>query len=101
MAMDKILEEIELNHPLANENSTYDVFVKDKSAKKPIFVVKENNGSQQLTFELSGDFKQIAKNFRKPILKYRLATVTDEDRVSLGDVFMYGKFNLLVDHNLD
>ncbi len=101
MAMEKILEGIELNHPLANENSTYDVFIKDKSAKKPIFVVTENNGTQRLMFELSGDFKQIAKNFRKPILTYRLGTITDEDKVSVADVFMYGKFNLLVDHNLD
>jgi hypothetical protein len=101
MAMEKILEGIELNHPSANENSTYDVFVKDKSAKKPTFVAKEVNGTEQLIFELSGDPKLIAKNFRKPILKYRLATVTDEDQVSLADIFMYGKFNLLVDHNLD
>ena len=102
MAMEKILEAIELNHPSANETSTYDVFIKDKSAiNKPKFIAVENNGSQRLEFELSGDPKLIAKNFRKPILKYRLATVTDEDKVSLADIFMYGKFNLLVDHNLD
>ena len=101
MAMEKILEAIELNHPSANQDSTYDVFVKDKHAKKPTFVAKEVNGTEQLIFELSGDFKLIARNFRKPILTYRLGTITDEDRVSLGDVFMYGKFNLLVDHNLD
>jgi hypothetical protein len=101
MAMDKILEAIELNHPIANENSTYDVFIKDKSSNRPIFVAKENNGEQQLEFELSGDPKLIAKNFRKVILKYRLSTITDDDKVTLGDIFMYGKFNLLVDHNLD
>lgn len=100
--MELILETIELNHPLANEDSTYDVFIKDKTAvNKPIFIAQENNGSQRLMFELSGDPKLIAKNFRKPILKYRLATITDEDKVSLADIFMYGKFNLLVDHNLD
>lgn len=99
--MELILEGIELNHPMANEESTYDVFLKDKTAKKPIFVAQEINGTQRLVFELSGDPKLIAKNFRKPILKYRLATVTDEDQVCLADIFMYGKFNLLVDHNLD
>lgn len=99
--MELILKGIELNHPMANEESTYDVFLKDKTAKKPIFVAQEINGTQRLVFELSGDPKLIAKNFRKPILKYRLATVTDEDQVSLADIFMYGKFNLLVDHNLD
>jgi len=100
--MDLILEGIELNHPTANENSTYDVYLKDKRATKPIFVAQENNGTQRLVFELSGDHKLIARNFRKPILKYRLGNmVTDEDQVSLADIFMYGKFNLLVDHNLD
>jgi hypothetical protein len=101
MAMEKILEEIELNHPIANEESTYDVFIKDKSAKKPIFVARENKGKQVLEFELSGDHKIIAKNFRKVILEYRLGKFTDEDKVTVADIFMYGKFNLLVDHNLD
>ncbi len=100
MAYEKILEAIELNHPLANEESTYNVTI-SYSHGKPIFVAQEINGTQRLVFELSGDPKLIAKNFRKPILKYRLATVTDEDQVSLADIFMYGKFNLLVDHNLD
>ncbi len=99
--MELILQAIELNHPMANQESTYNIYIKDKNAKKPIFVALENNGNQRLTFELSGDHKLIAKNFRKPILKYRLATVTDEDQVCLADIFMYGKFNLLVDHNLD
>jgi hypothetical protein len=99
MAMDKILEAIELNHPTAKEDSTYDVFIKDKSSKKPIFVAKENNGKQTLEFELSGDYKIIAKNFRKVILEYRLGKVTDADKVTLADIFMYGKFNLLIDNN--
>ena len=99
--MDKILEDIELNHQLANQDSTFDVFLKDKNAKNPIFVAVENNGNQRFTFELSGDHKLISKNFRKPILQYRLGKVTDEDRVTLADIFMYNKVNLLVDHNLD
>jgi hypothetical protein len=86
---------------LANENSTYNVFLKDKKAKKPIFVAVENNGKQRLEFELSGDHKLIAKNFRKVILQYRLGTFTDEDQVTLADIFMYGKFNLLIDHNVN
>jgi hypothetical protein len=99
--MELILETIELNHPLANEDSTYDIYIKDKSSKKPIFIAKETNGKQVLEFELSGDHKIIAKNFRKVILEYRLGKFTDEDKVTLADIFMYGKFNLLVDHNLD
>jgi hypothetical protein len=99
--MELILEGIELNHPMANEESTYDVFLKDKTANKPIFVAQEVNGYQRLMFELSGDPKLIAKNFRKPILKYRLGKFTDEDKVTLADIFMYAKFNLLVDHNHD
>lgn len=47
MVMEKILEAIELNHPSANKTSTYDVFIKDKSAiNKPKFIAVENNGSQ-------------------------------------------------------
>jgi hypothetical protein len=99
--MELLVEHIELNHPLANENSTYNVFLKDKKAKKPIFVAVENNGKQRLEFELSGDHKLIAKNFRKVILQYRLGTFTDDDQVTLADIFMYSKFNLLIDHNVD
>jgi hypothetical protein len=99
--MELLVEHIELNHPLANENSTYNVFLKDKKAKKPIFVAVENNGKQRLEFELSGDHKLIAKNFRKVILQYRLGTFTDEDQVTLADIFMYNKFNLLIDHNVN
>jgi hypothetical protein len=99
--MELLVEHIELNHPLANENSTYNVFLKNKKAKKPIFVAVENNGKQRLEFELSGDHKLIAKNFRKVILQYRLGTFTDEDQVTLADIFMYGKFNLLIDHNVN
>lgn len=99
--MELILENIELNQLRANEGSTFNVYLKDKKAKKPIFVAKENNGNQQFVYELSGDHKIIAKNFRKVILQYRLGTFTDDDVVTLADIFMYGKFNLLVDHNVD
>jgi hypothetical protein len=100
--MELILETIELNQKGANEDSTFNVYLKEKYAKKPIFVAVENNGTQRFTYELSGDHKIIAKNFRKVILDYRLGNkFTDEDKVSLADIFMYGKFNLLVDHNLD
>ena len=90
-----ILDNIELNHPSANEDSTYNVSVKYYN-KKPIFFAKENNGKQVLKFELSGDHKLIAKNFRKVILEYRLGKFTDEDKVTLADIFMYDKFNLLI-----
>jgi hypothetical protein len=99
--MHLILKDIELNQARANEDSTYDIYIKDKSSKKPIFIAVENNGKQRFTYELSGDYKIIAKNFRKVILEYRLDKFTDEDKVTLADIFMYGKFNLLVDHNLD
>ena len=98
--MKTILEHIELNHPLANENSTYNVSVRYITGK-PIFIAKENNGKQILEFSLSGDHKLIAKNFRKVILEYRLGKFTDEDQVTLADIFMYNKFNLLIDHNVN
>lgn len=99
--MELILEDIELNNSFVEEDSKFDIYLKDKSVKKPIFIAIQNNGKQRLEFELSGDHKLIAKNFRRPILQYRLGKVTDEDEVTLADIFMYGKFNLLVDHNLD
>ena len=95
--MELILEAIELNHPLANNEKTYNVYLKDKTKNKPIFLVVENGGRQSFYFELSGDPKLIAKTFRRPILQYRLGKFTDEDKVTLGDIFMYGRFNLLVD----
>jgi hypothetical protein len=90
-----ILEDIELNDVNANEDSTYNVSLKYQNGK-PIFVAKENNGNQILQFELSGDHKLIAKNYRKVILEYRLGKFTDKDKVTLADIFMYGKFNLLM-----
>ena len=99
--MHLILDDIELNQARANEDNTFNVYLKCKTSSKPIFVAVENNGTQRFTYELSGNHKIIAKNFRKPILQYRLGKVTDEDEVTLADIFMYGKFNLLVDHNLD
>ncbi len=90
-----ILEDIELNDVNANEYSTYNVSVKYYN-QKPVFFAKENNGTQILKFELSGNHKIIAKNFRKVILEYRLGKFTDEDEVTLADIFMYGKFNLLI-----
>lgn len=99
--MNLILEDIELNNSFVEKDSKFDIYLKDKSVKKPIFIAIQNNGKQRLEFELSGDHKLIAKNFRRPILQYRLGKVSDEDEVTLADIFMYGKFNLLVDHNLD
>lgn len=98
--MELILEQIELNHPIANEKSTYNVSVKFSNGK-PVFIAEENKGKQKLEFRLSGDHKLIAKNFRKVILEYRLGKFTDDDKVTLADIFMYGRFNMLVDHNLD
>jgi hypothetical protein len=94
--MHLILEDIELNQARANEDNTFNVYLKCKTSSKPIFVAVENNGTQRFTYELSGNHKIIAKNFRKPILQYRLGKVTDEDEVTLADIFMYGKFNLLM-----
>lgn len=93
--MGLILEDIELNDVNANEDSTYNVSVKYTNGR-PIFVAQEINGKQILMFELSGDYKLIAKNYRKVILEYRLGKFTDEDKVTLADIFMYGKFNLLI-----
>ena len=93
--MIQILEDIELNEVNANEDSTYNISVRYITGK-PIFVAKENNGNQILQFELSGDHKLIAKNYRKVILEYRLGKFTDKDKVTLADIFMYGKFNLLM-----
>jgi hypothetical protein len=99
--MNLILEDIELNYSFVDEDSRFDIYLKEKTSSKPIFVAIQNNGKQRYEFELSGNHKLIAKNFRRPILQYRLGKVTDEDEVTLADIFMYGKFNLLVDHNLD
>jgi hypothetical protein len=94
--MHLILEDIELNEERANEGSTFNIYLKYKSAPNPTYIAIENNGTQRFTYELSGNHKIIAKNFRKVILEYRLSKFTDEDKVTLADIFMYGKFNLLI-----
>ena len=41
---------------------------------------------------LDGDFETIAEKYREEILAYRLGSVTAEDVVTIGDIFMIGIF---------
>ena len=102
----------ELKHPLATfvnkqELILEDIFLfDDKEEKDPndvlcnsdaddfpiIFGVSKDNERVRI-WKLSEPQSVIEKKYRYEILKSRLGKVTADDEVSLGDIFMYGKFN--------
>jgi len=85
--MELILTDIELNDNLTNEN-TFDVWYKDN-----IFVAIENvKGGRTFRYQLTNTLDYISNNHRDEILSYRLGRYTKDDEVSIGDVFMFGKF---------
>ena len=56
------------------------------------FIYSVNNiTGKTLVWRLKEDQDKIAKKYREEILTYRLARYTDEDEVSLGDIFMHGE----------
>jgi hypothetical protein len=86
--MELILTDIELAENKSNDN-TFDVWYNDLTGT---FVAYEKNGNRKFRYKLDGEFEDIAKNYRQEILEYRLGRVTADDEVTVGDVFMHGKF---------
>jgi len=84
-----ILEEVYLSDD-SNEENPVDVYAEQLDGGKIISVCR-NSGKMRF-WELVGSQDEISKNHREEILNYRLAIVSEEDEVSLGDIFMYGKF---------
>lgn len=92
--MIKILEEIELNE-VGTNGMLFDIYFDEHSNR---FRAKDINGTLTLEYDLIGVAGQIAQEHREEILTYRLGRITEDDIVDIGDIFMYGKFNRLVEH---
>lgn len=92
--MVKILEEIELNE-VGTNGMLFDIYFDEHSNR---FRAKDINGTLTLEYDLIGVAGQIAQEHREEILTYRLGRITEDDIVEIGDIFMYGKFNRLVEH---
>lgn len=85
--MELILTDIELNDNLINDN-TFDIWYQDN-----VFVAIENiKGGRTFRYELTDTIDNIISNHRDEILTYRLGRYSKRDEVSIGDIFMYGKF---------
>lgn len=86
--MELILQDIELAENTTNGN-VFDVWYNDTTGT---FIAQEVDGVRTFKYKIDGDFEEIAKEHRQEILEYRLCTVTADDEVTVGDVFMHGKF---------
>ena len=86
--LELILEDIELAENITNGN-VFDVWHNDETGT---FIAQEVDGVRTFKYKLDGDFEKIAEDHRQEILEYRLGRVTPEDVVTIGDVFMHGKF---------
>lgn len=86
--MELILQDIELAENTKNGN-VFDVWYNDTTGT---FIAQEVDGVRTFRYKIDGDFEKIAKEHRQEILEYRLCVVTADDEVTVGDVFMHGKF---------
>jgi hypothetical protein len=88
--LELILEDVELIDNTTNDN-TFDVYYDDNTKLIHAF---ENDVDEprEFVYKLKGEQDDIAREHRQEILEYCLVRVTPEDEVSLGDIFMHGKF---------
>jgi hypothetical protein len=95
--MELILEQVELGENTVNEN-TFDIFYDANTKRIHAFenTNTEESNPREYIFELIGEQDYIAKTHREEILKYCLSKVTPDDEVSLGDIFLHGKFIKLI-----
>jgi len=84
--MELILEEIELFDNKIDDN-LFNVFADTNG----LIVAKEIGGNRTFNYKLKKEQNDIAREHREEILEYRLVRVTEEDEVSLGDIFMHGE----------
>ena len=88
--LELILEDVELIDNTTNDN-TFDVCY-DNNTKLIHAFENDVDEPREFVYKLIADQNDIAREHRQEILDYRLVRVTPEDEVSLGDIFMYGKF---------
>ena len=89
MALELILQDIELSDNTINDN-TFDIWYSNRLQK---FVANENVAKgRRFIYELTDTEENISKTHRQEILEYRLSKVTQNDEVTIGDIFMHSKF---------
>lgn len=89
MALELILQDIELSDNTINDN-TFDIWYSNRLQK---FVAQENIAKgRRFIYELTDTEENISKTHRQEILEYRLSKVTQNDEVTIGDIFMHSKF---------
>jgi hypothetical protein len=86
--MELILQDIELAENTKNAN-VFDVWYNDTTGT---FIAQEVDGVRTFRYKLSKEVEELTEEEKYEILKYRLGRVTPEDEVTIGDVFMHGKF---------
>ena len=87
--MELILTDIELAENTKDDN-TFDVWYNNTTGS---FVALENGtGGRRFRYKLSKEVEDLTIEEQQEILEYRLGRVTADDEVTLGDVFMHGKF---------
>ena len=92
MSLELIIEDCELSDVTDTDN-TFDVFLDINTNKFHAFendVPREE--MREFVYELTDTEENIIEAHSKEILEYCLGSVTDEDEVSLRDIFMYGEF---------
>jgi hypothetical protein len=90
--MELILEQVELKENTANDN-TFDIFYDFNTKRFHAFENDVEEGEmREFVFELIVEQDYIAKTHREEILRYCLSKITPDDEVSLGDIFLHGKF---------
>jgi hypothetical protein len=86
--MELILQDIELAENTTNGN-VFDVWYNFETGT---FIAQEVDGVRTFRYKLDGDFETIAREHREEILEYCLAVVLPTEEVSIGDIFVHGKF---------
>ena len=86
--MELILQDIELAENTKNGN-VFDVWYNFETGT---FIAQEVDGVRTFRYKLDGDFETIAREHREEILEYCLAVVLPTEEVSIGDIFVHGKF---------
>jgi len=87
---DLILEQVELADNTTNDN-TFDVFY-DINTKLLHAFENDVDEPREFIYRLKLSLFFIVKNHAKEILEYRLGKVTPQDELTMGDIFMHGKF---------
>jgi hypothetical protein len=90
---DLILEQVELQDNTLDDN-TFDVFFDTNTKQFHCFEndVEEDEEIREFVYILTEDLQTIIKNNREEILSYVISQPNIQHEVTLGDIFLHGKF---------